>query len=106
MSNEVVLVIQTDEDGARSIDRVTQDAGGGPGLITQPKHLSGDTSVWVVALTAVIQTLPLLLGAVGDLADRGRIGAIEVDGVKIENPTSEMVEQLLAERRADRDVDR
>jgi len=95
---EAMLIVRTDEGGAQAIDRIVQDSGGSAGIVTQPKHLGGDVATWIVAVTAFTQALPPLLVAIKDLMAHDRVSGIEIDGVKVSNPTPEIVERLLKER--------
>lgn len=95
---EVMVVIGTDENGARSIDQLVQGAGGSAGIVTHPKHLGGDVADWIVAVTVFTQALPPLLLAIKELLDRNKIKEITIDGVKISDPTLDIVKQLLKER--------
>lgn len=92
---ETMFIVQTDESGAREIDRIVQDCGGSPGIVTQPKNLDGDVAAWIVATTATIQALPPLLNAIKDLLTRDKVKSLVVGEIKLENPTAENVEQIL-----------
>lgn len=92
---EAMLIVRTDEGGANAIDQVVQGSGGSAGIVTEPKHLDGDVSTWIVAVTAFTQALPPLLLAIKELLDHDRVTGVEIDGVKVDHPTPEVVEQLL-----------
>ena len=92
---EAMLIVRTDESGANIIDQVVQEAGGSAGIVTKPKHLDGDVSAWIVAVTAFTQALPPLLIAIKELLDHNRVTGVEIDGVKVDHPTPELVERML-----------
>lgn len=94
---EATLVLRTDKSGAETIDRIVQDHGGSAGIVTQPKHLGGDVVTWIVAVTAFTQALPPLLAAIKNLMAHNRVKEIEIGGVKVTDPTPEVVERLLKE---------
>jgi hypothetical protein len=95
---EATLILQTtDKSGAEAIDRIIQDNGGSAGIVTQPKNLSGEVATWIVAVTAFTQALPPLLAAIKDLMARDRVKELDIAGVKVTNPTPEVVERLLKE---------
>jgi hypothetical protein len=98
---EVIVIIGTDESGAQAIDQVVQGSGGPVGIVTHPKHLSGDVADWIVAVTVFTQALPPLLLAIKELLGQERLKELEIDGIKIRNPTPEIVERLLKERLGD-----
>src|SRR5215213_6840745 len=80
---EKTLIIRTDESGAQSIDRIVQDFGGSAGIVTQPKHLSGDVVTWMVAVTAFTQALPPLLTAIKDLVAQRRVSGLRIGDVEV-----------------------
>jgi hypothetical protein len=94
---EATLILRTDKSGAETIDRIIQDNGGSAGIVTQPKHLGGDVTTFIVAVTAFTQALPPLLAAIKNLVTQDRVREIDIDGVKVTDPTPEIVEQLLKE---------
>ena len=94
---EATLILRTDKSGAETIDRIVQDNGGSAGIVTEPKHLGGDVATWIVAVTAFTQALPPLLAAIKDLVTHDRVKEMEIDGVKVTDPTPEVVERLLKE---------
>jgi hypothetical protein len=95
---EVTLIVRTDEGGARTIDRIVQEHGGSPGIVTQPNNLDGDVTAWIVAISAVVQAFPPLLTAIKDLVSRDKVKSIQVGDIKLDNPTPEIVERTLKEQ--------
>lgn len=98
---EVMVIIGTDESGAQTIDQVVQGSGGSAGIVTHPKHLGGEVADWIVAVTVFTQALPPLLLAIKELLGQNRIRELEIDGIKVRNPTLDIVKQLLKERLGD-----
>lgn len=61
----------------------------------ESRSVSGEAVTWVTIVTLTMPALPIVWDVIKYLMDRNKIKSIEVDGVKIENPTKDVVSEYL-----------
>lgn len=61
-------------------------------------NLDGEAATWIVMATIAGQALPHLLTFLSDILERRAVKSIEYDGIKIENPSKEDLEEFRKRR--------
>lgn len=92
------VVVAGDQDSTAEFAQWAEAELGIPVVRTERRNLDGNVATWLVVTTLAAQTLPAVLDFLKSLIGRKRVTSITVGDTTIENPTPEMVSDLLASR--------
>ena len=97
-ANNETIVLNGSKDAIEAISKKIEEYATNPIHVTERRNLDGDMASWIVIATLASQALPHILNFIKDYVTGNKVKRIKIGDFEVENPTSEMIDQIMRNR--------